>query len=113
MSDVIGADGVIADFEGAARRCGPVTDVLTFGAAERIEARAAATVTVRTGRTRDSVSTTRNGQGDYSIGGTKAGTGRRLELGGSKGGAQPWLFPAADAEVPGLDKVYEEFLGSI
>lgn len=113
MSDIIGASQVIADFEGAARRCGPIVDLLTGGAAQRVETRAAATVKVRTGRTRGSVGTTRNGPADYSVGGSFEGSGRRLELGGSRGGAQPWLFPSAEAEVPGLTAGLGRFVDDI
>lgn len=113
MSDVIGADKVIADLEGAARRAGPVSDLITRGAAQRVEDRARETVKVRTGRTKGSVGTTRNGVADYSVGGSFEGSGRRLEFGGARGGAQPWLFPSADAEVPELADQLARFIDTI
>lgn len=100
MSDVIGADAVIADFERIATHAGPVTDLITRGAADRIAARTRDTVPVRTGRTKRSVTVTRHGVADYDVGGTTEGSLRRTELGGARGGAQPALYPAADAEAP-------------
>lgn len=100
MTDITGATETAAAFDRLAAQAGPVTDRLTQGAARRVEERTRATVTVLTGRTQRSVSMTRNGNADYSVGGDKAGTLKRLELGGSKGGAQPALYPAADAEAP-------------
>lgn len=113
MSDVIGAAEVIADLEGAARRAGPVSDVITRGAAQRIEDRTRSTVKKRTGRTQASVGTTRNGAADYSVGGGQDGSLRRLELGGARGGAQPSLFPAADAEAPELSDQLARFLDTL
>lgn len=104
MSDVIGATEVIAAFEQAAVKAGPLSDLLTRGAAERVARRTQETAPVRTGRTRASVGVDHHGVSDYSVGGDTSGSLRRTELGGARGGAQPALYPAADAEAPGWEK---------
>lgn len=113
MSDIIGADEVIADFERAAARIGPLSDLLTNGAAELVARRTRETVAVFSGRTKAAVEKTRLGSADYEVGGGKDGSLRRTELGGSRGAAQPALYPAADAEAPGWEKSLAEAAGDI
>lgn len=104
---ITGAAELAAELDRAAARAGPLADLLTRGAAVRVEERTEQTVAVATGRTKASVRVDRLGPADYSVGGTEEGTLRRLELGGSNGGAQPALYPAADAEGPGWERSLE------
>lgn len=106
-----------ADLDRAANRLGKDSSDVVRKTAKAVERAAKSRVEVKTGATRDSITTTIKGSGNakaiYANIGPSTLQGRLLEYGTARQSPRPYLGPALDAQSEGFNSAMETLASKV